>query len=311
MALTERLADMAVFARVLDRGGFSVAARELGLSTGAVSKAVARLEKHLQVRLLHRTTRKLTATEAGHAFHAYCREVVAQADEAEQHLGQLQATPRGTLRLAVPLAFGLVQVAPRLTRLRDLYPDMEVELELRESAVDMVGEGYDLLLSLGEPADASLVARRLSTSRRIVVASPGYLASCGVPRQPEDLAQHACLTTLGPQGLRWDFAGPRGSRSVFVHGPVRVNSDLALLESVLAGLGIARMPSFLVADGLAAGRLKCLFADWSPTAEGIYACYPHRHHVPAKVRAAIEFLAAAYGPVPHWDAVLDQGQCHC
>lgn len=311
MSLTERLSDMAVFARVLERGGFSAAARELGLSTGAVSKAVARLEAHLQVRLLHRTTRKLTATEAGHMFHAYCREVVAQADEAEQHLGLLQATPRGTLRLAVPLAFGLVQVAPRLPQLRALYPEIEVELELRESAVDMVGGGYDLLLSLGQPADESLVARRLSTSRRILVASPAYLAACGVPQQPEDLAHHACLTTLGPNGQRWEFAGVRGSRSVFVQGPVRVNSDMALRESVLVGLGIARMPSFLVADELAAGRLKCLFADWSPTAEGIYACYPHRHHVPAKVRAAIEFFADAYGPAPHWDGVLDRSQCHC
>lgn len=311
MALTERLADMAVFAKVVERAGFSAAARELGLSTGAVSKAVARLEAHLGTRLLNRTTRKLSPTEAGGAFHTYCRAVVAQVEEAEQHLGQLQAEPRGTLRLAAPLAFGLVQVALRLPEFQRRYPEVKVELELHESAVDMVGSGYDLLLSLGKPDDASLVARRLSISRMIVVASADYLAVHGVPRQPEDLAQHACLVTLQVWGNRWEFEGKTGNRSVFVQGPLSVNSEMALRESVLTGLGIARMPSFLVADDLAAGRLKCLFADWTPRAEGIYACYPHRQHLAAKVKAAVEFFQDVWGPKPSWDEVLSSAQCQC
>ncbi len=311
MSLTERLADMAVFARVVDRAGFSAAARELGLSTGAVSKAVARLETHLGARLLQRTTRKLSPTEAGLAFHAYCRAVVEQADEAEQHLGQLQSAPRGVLRLAAPLAFGLVQVAPRLPQFRQQYPEVEVELELRESAVDMVGGAFDLRLQLGEPEDALLVARRLATSRMVLVASPAYLDARGVPRQPEDLAQHDCLRTLGAAGERWSFSGRDGDSEVRVRGPLRANSELALRDSVLAGLGVARLPSFLVADDLAAGRLKCLFMHWTPKAEGLYACYPHRRHLPAKVRAALDFLAAAFGPQPHWDAVLSDAQCRC
>lgn len=311
MSLTERLSDMAVFARVVERAGFSAAARELGLSTGAVSKAVARLEKHLGSRLLQRTTRKLSPTEAGLAFHRYCQAVVAQADEAEQHLGQLQSTPRGVLRLAAPLAFGLVQVAPRLPDFRRRYPEVEVELELRESAVDMIGAGFDLQLLLGQPDDAALVARRLATSRRVLVAAPAYLDARGVPRQPEDLPQHDCLRGLRAGDERWAFAGRDGEREVFVRGPLRANTELALRDSVLAGLGIARLPSFLVADDLAAGRLKCLFVEWSPKADGLYAAYPHRRHLPAKVRVAIDYFAAAFGPQPYWDAVLDDSQCRC
>lgn len=311
MPLTERLTDMAVYAKVVECAGFSAAARELNLSTGAVSKAVARLEAHLGTRLLQRTTRKLNPTEAGLAFHTYCREVVAQADEAEQHLGQLQATPRGVLRLAAPQAFGLVQVAPRLPEFRQRFPEVEVELELRESTVDMIGAGFDLCLLVGEQNDASLVVRRLALSRMILVASPAYLDANGVPRQPEDLAQHACLLGLRPGDERWEFTGREGSRNVFVQGPLRANSELALRESVLAGLGVARMPSFLVAADLEAGRLKCLFADWSPKAEAISAGYPHRRHLPTKVRAALDFFAEAYGPQPYWDTLLNSEQCRC
>lgn len=311
MALTERLADMAVFARVVERAGFSAAGRELGLSKAAVSKAVARLEGHLGTRLLHRTTRRLSPTEAGAAFHAYCREVVAQAQEAEQHLGQLQAAPRGTLRLAAPLSLGLSQVARVLPGLQQRYPELQVELELQAQHVDMVAGGFDLQLVIGEPADSSVVARRLTTSRTILVASPAYLARRGAPKQPEDLQTHDCLLTCDAQAGGWQFDGRDGSRVVFVRGPLRANSDMALRDSALAGLGVARMPSFLVADDLAAGRLKCLFGDWTPRAEGIYALYPSRRHLPAKVRAAIEYFHESFGEQPYWDRVLDSAQCHC
>jgi DNA-binding transcriptional LysR family regulator len=311
MSLTERLADMAVFARVVERAGFSAAGRELGLSKAAVSKAVARLEAHLGTRLLHRTTRRLTPTEAGAAFHAYCREVVAQAQEAEQHLGQLQAEPRGTLRLAAPLAFGLTQLSRVLPAFQQRHPELQVELELHAGAVDMVAGGFDLQLAIGEPDDSSLVARRLSTSLTIVVASPAYLAEHGAPRHPDDLQRHACLLTPQGQATGWQFHGRDGSRTVFVHGPLRANSEMALRDSALVGLGIARMPSFLVADDLAAGRLKCLFADWAAAAEPIYALYPSRRHLPAKVKAAIDHFGEVFGLLPYWDRVLSSAQCHC
>lgn len=310
MSLTDRLADMAVFARVVEASGFSAAARELGLSKAAVSKSVGRLEAHLGTRLLQRTTRKLTPTEAGVAFQAYCREVVAQAEEAEQHLGQLQASPRGTLRVAAPLSFGLVQLATALPGLQQRYPDIEVELELRDTTIDMIGGGFDLMLAIGEPADSSLVARRLATSRTIIVASPGYLAEHGIPRQPAELQRHRCLSTLGEHGHRWEFEQRNESCTVLVHGPLRANSEMALRDAAIAGLGIARMPSFLVADDLAAGRLKCLFADWTPRADGLYALYPSRRHLPAKVKAAIEYFIEVFSE-PFWDKVLSSAHCRC
>lgn len=311
MPLTERLSDMAVFARVVDRSGFSAAARELGLTTGAVSKAVSRLEAHLGTRLLQRTTRRLHPTEAGTAFHAYCRAVVAQAEEAEQHLGQLQSAPRGVLRLVAPLAFGLVQVAPRLPVFREQYPEVEVELELHAFGIDMVAGAFDLSLQVGEPGDTAMVARRLAISRRLLVASPAYLDARGVPGHPLELREHDCLRTLGSGDDRWAFSGRDGDCEVLVHGPLRANSDLALRDSVIAGLGVARLPSFLVAEDLARGRLKCLFSAWMPGTEGIHAVYPHRRHLPAKVRVAIDFFAAAFGPRPYWDEVLDDAQCRC
>ena len=310
MALTERLADMAVFARVVESAGFSTAARDLDLSKAAVSKAVARLESHLGVRLLNRTTRKLTPTEAGIAFHAYCKQVVTQAEEAEQHLGQLQSAPRGTLRLGVPLSFGLAQVAKVLPSFQHRYPEVEVELVFVDGQLDMVADAFDLALEVGEPADSSLIARRLTTSRNVIVASPDYIARNGAPLTPADLQKHPCLLSSCAVGGRWDFVGHGRAESVYVSGPFRSNFLLGMREAVLAGQGIARMPSFCVADDLAAGRLKCLFSDWTHKPEGIYALYPHRKHLPAKVKAAIDYFLEVFGDNPYWDAVLDASTCH-
>ncbi len=311
MALTERLADMAVFAKVVETAGFSTAARDLDLSKAAVSKAVARLETHLGARLLNRTTRKLTPTEAGVAFHAYCREVVTQAEEAEQHLGQLQSAPRGTLRLGVPLSFGLVQVAKALPGFQHRYPEVEVELVFVDGTLDLIADALDLAIEVGEPVDSSLIARRLTTSRNVIVASPDYLTRNGTPQSPTDLPKHPCLLSSCAVGGRWDFVGHGRSESVYVSGPVRSNFLLGIRESVLAGQGIARMPSFCVADDLAAGRLKCLFSDWTHRPEGIYALYPHRKHLPAKVKAAIDYFLEVFGDNPYWDAVLSEEACHC
>lgn len=310
MALTERLSDMAIFAKVVEAASFSSAARELDLSKAAVSKAVARLEAHLAVRLLNRTTRKLTPTEAGMAFHAYCRRVVTQAEEAEQHLGQLQSAPRGTLRLGVPLSFGLAQITRLLPGFQARYPEVEIELVFVDGTLDMVADAFDLAIEVGEPADSSLVARRLTTSRQVIVASPDYLARNGAPATPADLARHPCLQSSCAIGGRWEFVGHGRAEAVYVSGPFRSNFLLGLREAVLAGQGIARMPSFCVAEDLASGRLKCLLADWTHKPEGVYALYPHRKHLPAKVKAAVDYFVASFGDKPYWDEVLCDAQCH-
>lgn len=311
MSLTERLSDMAIFARVVESSGFSSAARDLSLSKAAVSKAVARLEGHLGVRLLNRTTRKLTPTEAGVTFHVYCRQVVAQADEAEQHLGQLQAAPRGMLKLASPMSFGLAQVTRVLPEFQRRYPDVDVELELVDGKIDLVGGGFDLVIDVGEPSDSSFVARRLSTSRNVIVASPAYLEKHGAPQTPSDLVKHACLKGNCSQDSHWEFIGPNGSESVYVQGPFKINCLLGLRESVLAGQGIARMPSFCVGDDLVSGRLKCLLDDFTHKPESIYTLYPHRKHLPSKVKAAIDYFREVFGEKPYWDEVLNNSQCHC
>ncbi len=304
MALTERLADMAIFAKVVESTGFSTAARDLDLSKAAVSKAVARLETHLGVRLLNRTTRKLTPTEAGMAFHAYCLQVVTQAEEAEQHLGQLQSAPRGTLRLAAPMSFGLSQVTKVLPNFQHRFPEVDVELSLVDGKIDLVAGGFDLALDVGEPQDSSLIARRLTTSRQVIVASPDYLARNGTPQLPSDLARHPCLLGSCVNNSRWEFVGLGRAESVFVTGPFRINCLLGLRHAVLASQGVARLPSFCVADDLLSGKLVALLHDWTHTPETIYAMYPHRKHLPAKVKAALDFFVQTFGDNPYWDQCL-------
>ena len=311
MSLTERLSDMAIFAKVVESSGFSSAAQDLSVSKAAVSKAVARLEGHLGVRLLNRTTRKLTPTEAGVTFHVYCRKVVAQADEAEQHLGQLQAAPRGTLRLASPLSLGLAQITKVLPEFQRRYPDIEVILELVDGPIDIVGGGYDLVLDVGEPSDSSFVARRLTTSRNVIVATPAYIERFGAPQSPQDLSKHACLMGTCEREREWQFIGASGCETIYVQGPFKINCLLGLRESVLASQGIARMPSFCVGDDLVSGRLKCLLADWTHKPESIYTLYPHRKHLPSKVKAAVDYFREAFGELPYWDAVLSDINCQC
>lgn len=304
MALTERLSDMAIFAKVVDTTGFSTAARDLDLSKAAVSKAVARLETHLGVRLLNRTTRKLTPTEAGMAFHAYCQQVVTQAEEAEQHLGQLQSAPRGILRLAAPLSFGLSQLTKVLPNFQHRYPEVEVELSLVDGKIELVASGFDLAIDVGAPQDSSLIARRLTTSRNIIVASPDYLARNGTPLIPADLARHPCLLGSCVNNSRWEFVGLGRAESVFVSGPFRINCLLGLRDAALAGQGIARLPSFCIADDLIKGSLQAVMNDWTHTPETIYAMYPHRKHLPAKVKAALDFFVQTFGDNPYWDGCI-------
>src|SRR6476469_4345877 len=193
LRLTERLGDMAVFAAVLDAGGFTAAGRRLALTKGAVSKAVARLERHLGTRLLNRTTRRVAATEAGEALLAYCRTVVQQADAAEQHLGRLRDVPRGLLRITATISFGVARVAPLLAGLVERHPELQVALRLDDTVADLVGDRFDIAIRIGRLPDSGLVARRIGAIRGSVLASPAYLARRGTPRTTADLLDHDCL----------------------------------------------------------------------------------------------------------------------
>lgn len=299
MSLTERLADMAVYARVVETGGFSAAALTLSLSKAAVSKAVSRLEAHLGVRLLNRTTRRLTPTEAGLAFHAYCQQVVANAEEAEQHLGQLRDVPRGMLKLTTPLTLGISRIAPLLPEFLARYPEIRVNLVVDDRPLDLVAGGIDLALRLGTPPDSSLVARKLADVHTLLVAAPAYLARHGEPRQPCDLLRHNCLSFDERNvATQWEFLGPEGAESVKTIGRLHINTSLGIRETVLAGLGIARIPGYLVAQDIAQDRLVAIMTGYRTHTRPLYAVYPNRKHLATKVKAAIEFFQAAFQAEP-------------
>lgn len=290
MRLTERLADMAIFARVVEEGGFTAAARELGLSKAAVSKAVTRLEHHLGERLLLRTTRRVEPTEVGQTFHAYCRTIVQQADVAEQHLGQLRDEPAGMLRMTAPISFGIARVSPLLPALQSRYPKLHVALSLDDNIRDLVADRLDLALRAGPLQDSGMIARRVGEVRGGVVASPEYLRVYGTPESPSDLGRHACLR-YDENVRHWAFAA---DPSVPIGRGLAINSTLGQLHATRAGGGLALLVDYLTDQDIAAGTLVRVLEDHAVPAVTVFAVHPYRHHVPAKVHAAISFFSEAF-----------------
>lgn len=287
MRLTDRLADMAVFAQVIETGGFTAAGRSLGVSKAAVSKAVARLEAHLGERLLNRTTRRMHPTEAGLAFYDYCQGVVQQADAAEQHLGQLRAVPRGMLRITAPLSFGIARVAPLLPALLVRHPELQIALQLDDGIRDLVHDRIDLALRAGPLPDSGLIARQVGRVRACVVAAPAYLDTHGTPLTLADLARHACLR-YDDRVTSWTFDS---QVAVPVGCGLAINSTLAQLQAVREGAGLALLADYLTDADVAAGRLVRVLQEQRPSAVGLFAVHPYSRHVPVKVSAAIEFFA--------------------
>lgn len=298
----DQLTGMAVFAKVVETGTFSAAARELGLSKGAVSKQVARLEDRLGARLLNRTTRRSSLTEVGSAFYERCRRIVAEAEEAELAVTRLHAEPRGTLRVNLPMSFGLLHVADALPDFMAAYPEIQLDVSLDDRVVDVVDEGYDMVIRITSLPDSSLIARRLAAFRVVTCASPDYWAEHGTPKHPKDLAGHTCLLYSYLSSLdEWRYHGPDGPIDVKVNGPMKANNGDMLRAAAVAGLGIVRSPTFIVGRDLYEGRLKPVLMDYEETGRGIYAVYPHNRHLSAKVRAFVDFLAARFGDMPEWD----------
>lgn len=299
----DHLTAMAVFARVVEEGSFSRAAQALELSKSAVSKQVARLEDRLGVRLLNRTTRRLSLTEAGTAFYEGCRLVVADAEAAEAAVNHLAAAPRGTLRVNAPMSFGLRHVAPRISEFLERYPELSVDLQLSDRTVDLVEEGYDMTVRVGRLPDSSLVARRLSPQRQVVCAAPSYLERHGRPRHPNDLADHQCLIySYLSSGKDWRFKGAEGEIRVTVSGRLEANNGDALLAAARGGAGVALLPRFIAADDLHAGRLETVLDDWTHAQDGaVYAVFPATRNLSPKVRVFVDFLAEHFTDRPYWD----------
>jgi DNA-binding transcriptional LysR family regulator len=294
-----RLPDLeawAIFAKVAERGSFSGAAMELGLSKATISKAVARLESRLGNRLFHRTSRRLALTETGRVLAERAGQMLADAEAAEAEATAQSVTPRGRVRVTAPMSFGLDHVATALPDFLRAYPAVTVDLHLSDQVVDLVGEGFDLALRIAILPDSSMVARRLCDVRRLVVAAPEYLAARGRPRQPHDLMAHDCLgyTYLKTPGT-WRFTGPGGEeQAVLIRGPLQANNADALMPALRAGLGIAVQPEFVVWKDLREGRLDLLMPEWSLQPIGLHLVTPSRSHRPAKLTILMEFLAARF-----------------
>ncbi|MFC7418370.1 LysR substrate-binding domain-containing protein [Iodobacter arcticus] len=298
----DKLTAMQVFTRVVDAGSFVKAANQLDISTSAVSRLVAELEAHLNTRLLQRSTRKLSLTEAGRLYHARCLQILGDVVEAESELGQEGQRPFGLLRINVPVSFGQLHLSPLIAAYQKAHPDVIVEIELSDRSVDLVEEGFDLALRISGQITDTLVARRLATIRIVTAAAPSYLAQHGRPLTPADLANHNCLIyTNGSRRGEWDFSGADGNITIKVAGHFRANNGDLLRRAALAGEGIICEPSFLIGEDLASGALEILLPDCTTPQLALYAVYPSRRHLSAKIRSFIDFLPAQMSEPPAWD----------
>lgn len=287
----DRFTSLTAFARVVEGGSFSTAARRLNMSTTAVSNHVQALENRLGVRLLNRTTRKVSLTEIGRAYYDRTTQILADLEQADDVAGALQSTPRGTLRIYC--ATHLVQfVAPVAAQFLATYPDVKVELMMGESSIDMIDEGFDVALRLTPPPDSSLIVRSLASWRHVLCCSHGYLERCGRVRELAELRERDCFRHVNyPYGEEWRFVDRKGMpASVRVAGRLFSNSGEALRRAALEGVGICLAPGFLLRDDLDAGRLVRLLPEYRPVELSMNAVYPHRHHLSAKVRTFIDML---------------------
>ncbi len=304
--MLDRITGMQVVVKVAATGGFSAAARELRLSQTMVTKHVAEIETRLGVTLFHRSTRRLTLTEAGSRYLESCTRILAEIEDAETEAGAGRAEPRGTLRVNAPVSFGMREIGPLLSEFLDKNPEVSIELGVNDRVVDLIDEGWDLAIRIGRLEDSSLVARKLAPVRTVVCASPAYLQKHGAPRTIADLKAHNCLEyTLGKiiVSRRWPF-GRKADIVAEVNGNLRANNGDTLLMAACAGLGLIYEPTFIVGDHLRDGRLVPLALDHPPIEMGLYAVYPPQRAVPAKVRAFIDFLLERFSPEPPWDRGL-------
>jgi DNA-binding transcriptional LysR family regulator len=295
VASTGLLDGVAVFVGVINAGSFTAAAHALGHSTSYVSKAVTRLEKRLGSRLLNRTTRTISLTDAGRAYYERCSQIVIDAENAERSINQLQEKPGGLLRINAPASFGSKYLLNVLSQFMHRYPEVKLEVEFNDRLIDVVAEGYDVVIRVGEIKDGNLVARKFTSSQGVVVASPDYLERKGCPKQAEDLAQHDCIAySLLPTPTQWVFYKDGVRTSVMVDPRAMCNSAEIEVAMVVQGIGITRLPLFTCEQEVANGDLQIILDDYDQLKLDVYAVYPHRQYLTAKVRAFVDYVVAAF-----------------
>lgn len=288
----DKFQEMKTFAAVVDGGSFVHAADALDMSKPTVSRYIADLEQRLGVRLLQRTTRKLSLTEEGRAFYGRCKAVLADVEVAEAEITSQSVAVKGLIKVNAPMSFGILELAPLWPDFMSKHPDIELDITLADRVVDLVEEGYDLAVRIARLPNSSLVSRKLASTRMVLCASPGYLRKHGKPRHPTELTNRAVLSySLLATGDQWEFDGPEGKVAVTVKPIMRTNSGDTCIAAARKNKGIVFQPSFMVSADLRSGALVELMPQYRALEFGIYAVYPTRQHVLPKVRALIDFLA--------------------
>ena len=298
----DQLQCMEVFVQVADTGNFSQVARDRGLSNSVVSKYVATLEEDLGVRLLNRTTRSLSLTEIGEDYRSRCRQILDHVENARQSVTSLHIEPRGLLRINAPMSFGIMHLGGVISRFTEAYPDVEIDLELNDRFIDVVGEGFDIALRIGSLEASTLIARKLAPIQRVCCGAPSYLKSKGSPVHPRNLVDHNGLY-YGHRGWTeyWHLNGPDGRHDVDGRVTLKSNNGDVLKAAAVSGAGLVVMPTFIMWEEVKADRLIHVLPDYRSQELGLYALYPPTRNLSAKVRLFIDHLVDAFGPEPYWD----------
>ena len=292
--------DLEVFAQVVSAGSLSAAGRELGLSPAVVSKRLRRLEERIGTRLIQRTTRQISLTEAGQGYYERIVAVLAGIEEAEAFVTRRSQQARGLLKVSAPSTFGRLHIAPHLKAFMGANPDLSVSLSLTDRYVDIVAEGFDIAIRIGELSDSSLVARQLAPVRRILCAAPSYIAENGMPESIDELDSHVCLPPHNNEP--WKLEGPDGPLFYRPTGPLMTDSSEVIRESLISGLGVALRSTWDVSQELKDGKLVQVLPDYRGSRNvAVYAIYASRRFLPTKVRVFVDYLAELYGPRPYWE----------
>ena len=299
----DRFDDLLAFVTVVETGSFTAAADRLGVAKSAVSRRVSDLEDRLGVQLLRRTTRRLNLTDTGRAFHEHASRILADLDEAESAVLQQHGELRGTLKVALPLSFGIRHMCAPIAEFSRRHPRVEFDLDLNDRRIDLLEEGVDVAVRIGRLRDSSLIARRLFDARTVVCASQSYLDRYGVPQTPEDLGRHRCLLYSNiPDPTRWVCSDRSGTRhEVRVTGALTASSGDFLLAAAIQGLGIAVEPTFNAGEAISRGELVPLLTDYEWPVSPAWAVYPPTRHLSYRVRAFIDYLADCFSGTPAWD----------
>ena len=296
-----------IFVAVIEHKGFSAAAEHLGLTKSAISKRISQLEEQLGAKLLHRTTRKLSLTEAGEQYYVHALKALEAAQNAIDCVAQLQGEPQGKLRIHAPMSFGHLHVSPLIPEFLARYPKISVDLILDDKNANLVAEGIDVAIQSGSLPDSSLLARKLAPGNSVVCASPAYIKKYGQPHHPTDLKQHNCLLfSYSNNASQWSFTNGKEHYQVEVSGNYQVNNSEALKQALLKGCGVARLPTFIAGEDIKAGKLVNLFPSYKMPHKDIHALYVARQYLPEKVRVFLDFTIEYFGAdIPYWDAASD------